>query len=82
MIGQNLTGDPRFYNTMFWLHFKDVRVHAPIKVGIPIYFIDNPELITISRTNENEITCFEFGSIERALTHQLRTIIAGSISIY
>ena len=22
VIGQILTGDPHFYNTMFWLHFK------------------------------------------------------------
>ena len=51
--------------------FKDVRVPAPItciKLGIPIYFIDHSEFITVqckkilSRAN-NEIKCFEFSSI-------------------
>ena len=63
---------------------KDVRVHAPItciKLGIPIYFIDHSEFITVqckkilSRAN-NEIKCFEFNSIKRALRPHLRTIIA------
>ena len=54
---------------------KDVRVHAPIaciKLGIPIYFIDHSEFITVqckkilSRANKNEIKCFDFGSIKRA----------------
>ena len=48
---------------------KDVRVHAPItriQLGIPIYFIDHSEFITVqcekilSRENNNEIKCFEF----------------------
>ena len=65
-------------------HIKDVRVHAPItciKLGIPIYFIDHSEFITVqckkilSRAN-NEIKCFEFSSIKRALRPHLRTIIA------
>ena len=66
---------------------KDVRVHTPstcIKLGIPIYFIDHSEFITVqfitvkkilSRAN-NEIKCFEFSSIKRALRPHLRTIIA------
>ena len=63
---------------------KDVRVHAPItciKLEIPIYFIDHSEFITVqckkilSRAN-NEIKCFEFSNIKRALTPHLRTIIA------
>ena len=63
---------------------KDVRVHAPItciKLGIPIYFIDHSEFITVqckkipSRAN-NEIKCFEFSSIKRALRPHLRTILA------
>ena len=63
---------------------KDVRVHAPItciKLGIPIYFIDHSEFITLqckkilSRAN-NEIKCSEFSSIKRALRPHLRTIIA------
>ena len=66
--------------------FKDVRVHAPItwiKLGIPIYFIDHSEFITVqcekilSRANNNEIKCSEFGSIKRTLRPHLRTIIAG-----
>ena len=65
-------------------YVKDVRVHAPIrciKLGIPIYFIDHSEFITVqckkilSRAN-NEIKCFEFSSIKRALRSHLRTIIA------
>ena len=65
-------------------YFKDVRVHAPItyiKLGIPVYFIDHSEFITVqckkilSRAN-NEIKCFEFSSIKRALKPHLRTIIA------
>ena len=61
---------------------KDVRVHAPItciKLGIPIYFIDHSEFITVqckkilSRAN-NEIKCFQFSSIKRALRPHLRTI--------
>ena len=68
----------------FGLSFKDVRVHAPItciKLGIPIYFIDHSEFITVqykkilSRAN-NEIKCFEFSSIKRALRPHLRAIIA------
>ena len=64
--------------------FKDVRVHVPItsiKLGIPIYFIDHSEFISVqckkitSRTN-NEIKCFEFSSIKKALRPHLRTIIA------
>ena len=56
-------------------NLKDVRVHAPItciKLGIPIYFIGHSEFITVqckkilSRAN-NEIKCFEFSSIKRAL---------------
>ena len=63
---------------------RNVRVHAPItciKLGIPIYFIDHSEFITvqckniISRAN-NEIKCFEFSSIKRELRPHLRTIIA------
>ena len=63
---------------------KDVRVHALItciKLGIPIYFIDDSEFITVqckkilSRA-DNEIKCFEFSSIKRALRPHLRTIIA------
>ena len=63
---------------------KNVRVHAPItciKLGIPIYFIDHSEFITVQskkilcRAN-NEIKCFEFSSIKRALRPHLRTIIA------
>ena len=63
---------------------KDVRVHAPIKcikLGIPIYFTDHSEFITVqckkilSREN-NEIKCFEFSSIKRALRPHLRTITA------
>ena len=70
--------------------FKDVRVQAPItciKLGIPIYFIDQTEFITVqckkifSRAN-NEIECFEFSSIKRALRPHLRTIIAIQILIY
>ena len=67
------------------LGFTDIRVHAPItciKLGIPIYFIDHSEFITvqcnpqiISRAN-NEIKCSEFSSIKRALRPHLRTIIA------
>ena len=66
------------------LDVKDARVHAPItciKLGIPIYFIDHFEFITVqckkilSRAN-NEIKCFEFSSIKRALRPHLRTIIA------
>ena len=34
------------------------------------------------RANKNEIKCFEFGSIKRALRPHLRTIIAGLISVY
>ena len=26
VIGQILTGDPHFYNTMFWLHYQPLRV--------------------------------------------------------
>ena len=71
-------------NECFVVSCKDVRVHAPItrmKLGIPIYFIDHSEFITIqckkilSRAN-NEIKCFEFSSIKRALRPHLRTIIA------
>ena len=63
---------------------KDVRVHAPItyiKQGIPIYFIDHSEFITVqckkilSRANK-EIRYFQFSSIKRALRPHLRTIIA------
>ena len=63
---------------------KDVRVHAPItciKLGIPIYFVDHSEFITVqckeihSRAN-NEMKCFQFSSIKRALIPHLRTIIA------
>ena len=49
--------------------------------GIPIYFIDHSEFITVqckkilSRAN-NEIKCFEFSSIKRVLRPHLRTIIA------
>ena len=52
---------------------KDVRVHAPItciKLGIPIYFIDHSEFITVqrekilSRANNNEMKCFESGSFK------------------
>ena len=66
--------------------FKDVRVHAQItriKLGIPTYFMDHSEFITgqcrkiLSGANKNEIECFEFGSIKRALRPHLRTIIAG-----
>ena len=54
---------------------KDVRAHAPItwiKLGIPIYFIDHSEFITVqckkilSKANRNEIKRFELGSIKRA----------------
>ena len=50
-------------DTPTYFCFKDVRVHAPItciKLGIPIYFIDHSEFITVqckkilSRAN-NEI---------------------------
>ena len=60
---------------------KDVRVHAPItwiKLGIPINFIDHSEFITVqckkilSRANHNEIKCFEFSSIKRAVRPHLR----------
>ena len=63
---------------------KNVRVHAPIiciKLGILICFLDHSEFITVqykkilSRAN-NEIKCFEFSSIKRALRPHLRTIIA------
>ena len=76
-----------------WVDFlclKDVRVHAPItciKLGIPIFFIDHPEFITVqckqilSRAN-NEIKCFELSSIKRTLRPHLRTIIAIKILIY
>ena len=64
--------------------FKDARVHAPItciKLGIPIYFIDHSEFITVQRKKilsraNNEIKCFEFSSIKRPLRPHLRTIIA------
>ena len=52
-----------------------------IKLGIPIYFIDHFEFITVqcikilSRAN-NEIKCFEFNCIKIALRPHLRTIIA------
>ena len=45
-------------------------------------FIGHSEFITVqckrilNRANNNEIKCFEFGSIKRALRPQLRTIIA------
>ena len=48
-------------------NLKDVRVHDAItwiKLGIPIYFIDHSEFITVqckkilSRANNNEIKCF------------------------
>ena len=64
------------------LAFKDVRVHAPItciKLRIPIYFMDHSEFITVqckkilSRAN-NEIKCFEFSSIKRALRPHLRQL--------
>ena len=76
-----------FAKTGIVLHlqeFKDVRVHALIiciKQGISIYFIDHSEFITVqckkilSRAN-NEIKCFEFSNIKRALRAHLRTIIA------
>ena len=63
---------------------KDVRVYAPItyiKLEIPIYFIDHSEFITVqcekilSRAS-NEVKCFEFSSIKRALRPHLRTITA------
>ena len=70
---------------MYKVYIKDVRVQAPItciKLGIPIYFIDHSEFTTtaqckkiLSRAN-NEIKCFEFSSIKRALRPHLRTIIA------
>ena len=47
------------------------------------YFIDHSEFITaqckkiLSRSNNKEIKCFEFGSVKRALRPHLRTIIAG-----
>ena len=72
------------------MFLKDVRLHASItsiKLGIPIHFIDHSELITVqckkilSRAN-NEIKCFEFSSIKRALRPHLRTIIAIQILIY
>ena len=67
------------------LILNDVRVHAIyasacIKLGIPIHFIDHSEFITVqckkilSRAN-NEIKCFEFSSIKRALRPHLRTTI-------
>ena len=65
---------------------KDARVLAPvtrIKLGIFIYFINHSEFITVqwekilSRANNNEIKCFEFGSTKRALRPHLRAIIAG-----
>ena len=52
---------------------KDLRVHAPVTVGIPIYFIDHSEFITdqckkiLSKANKNKIMCFEFGSIKKAV---------------
>ena len=73
-----------FLSSFIEIIFKDVRVHAPItyiKLGIPIYFIDHSEFITVqckkilSRAN-NEIKCFDFSSIKRPLRPHLRTIIA------
>ena len=69
---------------------KDVRVHAPItciKLGIPIYLKDHSEFITVqckkilSRANNNEIKCFEFRSIKRALRPRLHSYINFNISI-
>ena len=59
-------------------------MHAPIiciKLGVPIYFIDHSEFITVQckkilNKANNEIKCFEFSSIKRALRPHLRTIIA------
>ena len=48
-----------------------------------IYFIDHAEFITgqykkiLSTANKNEIKCFEFGSLKRALRPHWITIIAG-----
>ena len=82
------TSVPRATFTSFFVehiyYFKNVQVHAPItciKLGIPVYFIDHFEFITVqckkilSRAN-NEINCFEFSSIKRALRPHLRTIMA------
>ena len=79
-------------NELFWgvikfFLFKDVRVHAPItciKLGIPIYFIDHSEFITVQckKRANNEIKCFEFSSVTRASRPHLRTIIAIKILIY
>ena len=83
---KNFFDEPRESFLQFYfvlLVIKDVRVHAPItciKLGIPIYFIDHSEFITVqckkilSRAN-NEIKCFDFSSIKRALRPHLRTII-------
>ena len=73
-----------FIRSVITLTFKNVRAHAPIrciKLGIPIYFIDHSEFITVqckkilSKAN-NETKCFEFSSIKRALRPPFRTIIA------
>ena len=54
-------------------------VHAPItciKLGIPIYFIDHSEFITVqckqilSRAN-NEIKCFEFSKYKESIKTSL-----------
>ena len=80
----NIVSGHRNVDLQLLFEFKDIRVHAPvtcIKLGIPIYFIDHSEFITVqckkilSRAN-NEIKCFEFSSIKRALRPHLRTIIA------
>ena len=53
-----------------------------------MYFTNHSGVITgqckkvISKANKNEIKCFDFGSIKRALRPHLRTIKAGQISIY
>ena len=56
--------------------FKDNQVLDPvtcIKLGIPIYFVDHSEFITVQRKKilsraNNKRKCFEFGSIKRALS--------------
>ena len=68
----------------FYFYFtKKIGSYLVIKLGIPIYFIDHSEFITVqckkilSRANHYEIKCSEFGSIKRTLRPHLRTIIAG-----